>query len=535
MKLLRISVLGLVAVLFSVSLPSAVRGADAGIGDVPGSLWSGSRAVSSVGGSVFDRVWRLELSQPRVAIIQLQGSAGSELGLYLFDATTTSVLTGTPIKQSSQPGGNQRFVAPLAAGTYYLNVNGRNPDRAYAFTLSVALILDPTPPFVSLAIADGAARTNLTSVPVRISATDSLTGVDGLRTRVDDGAWSDWVPKSATVLVELSATEGTHSVEVQARNGAGLLSAIERDTIVLDLTSPQGTLLAPVAYTDVARSRPTIRYQFDERLQVSSWGARALSVQSPTGEVLRGSAVYDAATGSATFTVVDALTPGVEYVVQPGTARDRAGNLAEFEPWVLTYRIRGEIVREQSQLTTIADRTGRLYFSARNIPSGAELLVERRIVEAGVARWEYVSRTVAAGGARQFVSVQPDQSAMYAIRYVGSATHQALFGGRTFVTLAPRIYVSGSEEVRSAVAGSAVPLQFSVLPAAVSDVTLTRYRCNRSYSSCAVDGVESATMSGGLLSATWSAAPGNWAWRASTPSTTEHRAAKSGWLRVRVP
>ena len=525
----------LAVLLFSSAPIPAARGTEAGLADVPGTLWSGSRAESSAGGPIFDRVWRLELPQPRVAIVQLQGSAGSELGLYLFDATTTSVLTGTPIKQSAQPGGKQRFVVPLAAGTYYLNVNGRNPDRAYAFTLSVALIVDPTPPFVTVAIADGAARTNLTSVPVNISAFDSLTGVDGLRTRVNDGVWSDWLPKSTTLTVELPAVEGIHTVEAQARNGAGLLSTVERDSITLDLTSPLGSLLTPIAYAAVAQATPTIRYQFDEPLRASSWGPRALSVQSPSGEIMRGSAVYDAATRRASFTLVDALEPGVEYVVQPGTARDRAGNLAEIEPWVLTYRIRGEILREQAQLTAVADRTVRIYFSARGIPNGAELLVERRVVENGVARWEYVSRTQAAGGARQFAVVQPDQSAMYAIRYVGSATHQALFGGRTFVTLAPRIYVSGSEEVRAAVAGSAVQLQFSVLPAAVSDVTVTRYRCNRSYSSCVLDGVESVTMSGDLLATSWSAIPGNWAWRASTPSTAEHRAANSGWIRVRVP
>ncbi|NQW55835.1 MAG: hypothetical protein HQ458_03125, partial [Chloroflexi bacterium] len=238
------------ALLLTLSLSgfatTPARAAESGV-EIPGIAWPGRPVTSTVGGPVFDQVWRLELPQGRVALIRLDGASGSELGLYLFDETATSILSATPLKQSAKPGGAQRLTAVLPAGTYYLNVNGRNTDRAYRFTLSVTLIEDPTPAFVFAEIANGATRISDPETSVFIGASDSLSGVNAVRYRVDGGAWSEWRAPTGSHPVSFEATEGRHTVEAQARNGAELISDPALASVILDLTAPTGTLLAPAS------------------------------------------------------------------------------------------------------------------------------------------------------------------------------------------------------------------------------------------------------------------------------------------------
>ena len=212
------------ALLLTLSLSglatAPARAAESGA-EIPGIAWPGGPVTATVGGPVFDRVWRLELPQGRVALIRLDGASGSELGLYLFDETATSIATATPMKQSAKPGGDQRVTAVLPAGTYYLNVNGRNTDRAYRFTLNVTLIEDPTPAYVFIEVADGATRISSPETTAYIGASDSLSGIDAVRLRVDGGEWSEWRAPTTTHAVTFASTEGRHTVEAQAISARG--------------------------------------------------------------------------------------------------------------------------------------------------------------------------------------------------------------------------------------------------------------------------------------------------------------------------
>ncbi len=514
----------------------AIRGAEESSGDIPGTIWSGGRATGSVGGPIFDRVWRLVLPEARVAIVQLQGSAGAELGLYLFDSTATSVTTAVPMKKSAQPGGSQRFAAPLPAGTYYLNVNGRNVDRAYGFTLTVALILDPTPPFISVSIAEGASRVSSTTISVGVNATDSLSGVEQVRMRVDDGEWAAWQPYSRTLLATLEAREGEHSVAVQVSNGAGLLSPVARDTVTLDLTSPVGTLLSPSISSTISVSKPTIRYQFSEPLKRSTWNGSAISIQDASGNVIRGTGSYDPKTKIGTYNVSDPLTPGVEYVVQEGGARDRAGNLITIDPWVLWYRVRPRITLTQSQITAVGSSPVRIVYRTESIPAGTELLLERLVEGPEGATWESAGQArVEAGADLQRVTFAPQQSGTYHLRFIGSATRLPVVSGRLRVTLAPRIVVVGILDVRRAAVGSTQTLSFRVFPASVSDLALVRSKCNASFTSCTVtERIPVSPNSDGTVSYNWTATPGNWSWRLRTPSNSLHREARSALIRYTV-
>jgi hypothetical protein len=514
----------------------SVRAAEDNAAEIPGTLWSGGRANGSVGGSSYDRVWRLVLTEARVALVQLRGEAGAELGLYLFDGSATSVVSGTPIKQSAQPGGSQGFAAPLAAGTYYLDVNGRNEERAYAFTLTVALILDPTPPFLSLDIADGAGRVSSATVSVAVNAIESLSGLEEMRMRVDAGEWGAWQPFARTAQATFAETEGEHRVEMQVTNGAGLVSATASDTVILDLTAPVGSLLSPSLSSLVSVSRPTIRYQFTEPLRRSSWGGSAISIQDASGNVIRGTGSYDPETQIGTYSVAEALTPGVEYVVQGGSARDRAGNSIVVEPWVLSYRLRPRIIVGQAKLTAVGSTPARIVYETTALPAGAVLLLERLTSEAGDGTWEPAGETrVGSGGGPQSVSIQPPESGIYQLRYLGSAMRWPAVSARIRVTLAPRIVVLGSREIRTVAVGAAQVVSFQVLPSAVTDLTLVRSRCTASFTRCeAVERIPVMPNADGVVSYAWTPTAGAWTLRLRTPSTAEHREARSAPVKYAV-
>jgi hypothetical protein len=234
--------------------------------------------------------------------------------------------------------------------------------------------------------------------------------------------------------------------------------------------------------------------------------------------------------------VADPLTPGVEYVVQGGSARDRAGNLITIDPWVLSYRIRPRITLTQSQITAVGSNPVRILFSTESIPAGTELLLERLVERPEGATWESAGQVqVEAGVDLQRVTIAPQQSGTYHLRFIGSATRWPVVSGRIRVTLAPRIAVVGGLEARRAAVGSTQTATFRVFPASVTDLTLVRSQCNASFTSCTVvERIPVAPSADGTVSHNWTATAGNWTWRLSTPSNPLHREARSAPVKYSV-
>jgi len=528
------------ALLLTLSLggfaAAPARAAEGGA-EIPGIAWPGGVSLrSTAGGPIVDRVWRLELPEGRVALIRLSGTSGSELGLYLFDETATSLAAATPIKQSAKPGGAQRLTAVLPAGTYFLNVNGRNTDRAYNFTLSVTLVEDPTPALVFVEIANGATRISDPETSVYIGASDSLSGVDAVRYRVDGGAWSEWRAPVTSHPVSFEATEGRHTVEAQARNGAELISDPALASVILDLTAPTGTLLAPVSNDVVYTSRPTIRYRFSEAIQPTSWVTNGLTLQSLDDGVVGGSGSYSAATKTGRFTTA-ALTPGVEYVVQIGDATDIAGNPVLADAWTLTYLVPTSISTPQRTLAVAGDSEANIRFRAIGVPVGALLVVERlETTETGTQRWEGVTTVAARGdGTLQSVAITPDRSARYAIRFPGSATHATSRTASIDVTLTPTITRLGGSAIRTVALGASAVAEFRIDPTGIARATLIRSSCTSTFSRCTV--VERRAVdidASGFVSVTWIPSRGNWSWQLQLADTSDHEAATSPRARFRV-
>ena len=473
-----------------------------------------------------------------MGIFRLQGEAGSELGLYLFGGEATSVNSSSSLRSSSKPGGIQSFTFQLQPGTYYVNVNGRNVDREYNYLLTVSLLIDSSPPFLRVSPASGKMFTADSDVVIRVNATDQLSGVDALRWRVDGGAWSGWSEySSALVTVSLPETEGLHRVEMQARNGAQLVSPTASLDVILDLTAPLATLVAPEETTVISVPRPTITYQFNESMDGEAWLRRGLLVYKFEGPAVQGTYKYDAATRRGTFRPNANLVPGGTYVVEFSGAADRAGNAPVGGAWSFTYLAKTSLSIVTRNVVAVGDESVRLQFRALKVPAGEPILLEELVaLGGGVFRWSVVRETAARGdGTLQSIRFTPVQSGRYTLRFPGSDSHRTSRTSSINLTLTPAVSALGRTGVREATAGAEAAMTFRVLPASVDQVTLIKYRCNATFSSCTVvERLPASPDADGELRHFWNAESGNWAWRVRVAADAENRAAQSRLIAFRV-
>jgi hypothetical protein len=502
--------------------------------EIPGLPWPGKAVSSAVGGTVYDKVWRLEVAAGRVAIIDLKGEAGAEIGIYLFPGTTTALSSGTPIASAAKPGGTQRLVASLVPGTYYVDINGRNTDRSYAFNLSIALVADQTPPTISFSLANGASRTSSSRVIALTTAIDTLSTVTGIRWQVDGTGWGDWQTPNVRQSIEMSAVEGRHVVQAQAINGAGLISTVATDTIFLDLTAPRGILLTPFTGASVLTNRPVIKVKFSEAMSVASWKAAGIFVEEPSGVIARGAFTYDSKTLTGTF-VPDDLEPGIDYIVRSGGATDLAGNVLQFDAFSFTYQEPTAISFSATQVTVPLGAKVVLAFVAKGLPDGAVIELEQLVDEGGgIVRWEPIREIADNGGEQvQRVSFVPTESASYTLHFPGSATHAPSRTVKVRITVSPVITFTGPTAAKRGVART---VDFAVRPALDFPVNGVLFRCSTAFSKCVVSKrITALVEDDGFVRFPWTPATGYWAWQASVPGSPSFGPGRSTLVKFRTP
>ena len=528
--LLRLLVVAIAALGFSYG---GVARAEDVASDIPGSPWVGPSISSTVGGSTVDRVWRLELPEGRVGILRLAGEASAELGLYLFDSSARSVLIDNPIKSSAKPGGTQSIAASLPAGTYYVNVNGRNVDRAYTFTLSISLFPDLTPPTAQPRVAGGGSRVSGSSVVIAPGGYDGLSGIATVRYRIVAGEWSEWSPDVARLIVPIPLSEGPYAIDVQVRNGVGLISAPAQLTVIVDQTPPTATVPGMARVGVTTSAKPTIRYVFNEPMQVSSL-APALVVSDFGGVRVDGDLSYDPIALTATFKPTASLTLGTTYAVDMVGARDVAGNTAASPGgWSFTYLTGTSMRAIISNANVMAGALVTLRGTSSGVPSGSRVAIDWR--PRGGAGWT----TVGSGSVRNgliYATLTVETSGTYRFSYLGDATHAPSQSTSLAVTVKPDLQLSGAGGyVRKRTVGSVVTLRGYSNPSTLPMV-FARYRCNSSFTSCTRVGGETVMADvDGRAAATWVATRGYWAFRLKTASTGEYAAASTELLKFRVP
>lgn len=535
---------GLVTATIAVALcfqgflanPAPVRAEDA-VSEIPGLPWSGTSVTSSAGGAIIDRVWRLSVTGPRQAIISIAGAVGAELGLYVFGGDAKAIATSTPIAASAKAGGSQRVSVPLVPGTYFINVNGRNTNRPYAFVISINLVADPTPPFVKFTLGNGSTRVATSTPSIKITATDSLTGVDAVRMRSDGGEWGAWTNPADVRTVDLPEVEGFHRVGVQARNGVGLIATAPEAVVFLDLTAPIGQRIDSPTSPTVGSSTPKISIRFNEPMNASSWIRGGIVVEDPEGVQLTGTATYDPQNKIGTF-VPSGLQPGVQYIVRLGTAFDVAGNLGEMEPSTITYISPTKITLLRTLINVVGGSTAQLQVLTSGLDAGEELSVERLESLGGDSvYWETVG-TIRVLGDNRIVrfNVVPERNSVYVVRYVGTEQKQSSRTLELNVVVAPQVRLANGTTLKKTIkVGSIAPLSFALSPVWPAKTVLNGYSCTKAFTGCKlISRITLTPDTAGEVSYRWAARRGYWIWRLSVPAGPLNGPALGPALRITV-
>lgn len=131
----------------------------------------------------------------------------------------------------------------LKDGDYDIVVRSNNTyNQTHLETLPVQV--DLYPPTGSILIEDGAFATNSTNVKIDVAANDTHTPIEMQLSRNENFTGATWWPHIASATYGLlDEPEGFVTVYMRLRDAAGRTSVTYNDTILIDTTPPEGTLL----------------------------------------------------------------------------------------------------------------------------------------------------------------------------------------------------------------------------------------------------------------------------------------------------
>ena len=501
--------------------------------EIPGAAWPGGVVTSNVGGPIFDRVWKLDLPQGRVAVIRLTGEAGAELGLYLFSGSATSVTSDTPLASSAVAGGRQSIVRGLAQGSYYINVNGRNVDRAYRFLISVSLAPDLTPPTVRPATGTKSNRVSGDTVELLPNAVDSVSGIDAIRARKQGEPWGEWQFAVDRIVVPLPLGEGAVSFEVQARNGLGMESEVGTLELFVDRTAPTVSAVGSAATGIVTDPRPRISYEFNEPMDAMSTRNALLLVDS-YGSRVAGRATYDTTTNRVTFVPDAPLKIGSGYIVDLVGATDVAGNVGSAASgWSFSYLSKTGIRAAVTSSTIAFGSSLEIRGTTEGVPKGAVLSIQWRESSAGA--WTEIGRKLS-NGPLFTVRAAPLGTGAIRVSFAGDLTRAPSTSRALQVTVRPALTLVGAGPgVATAKRGATIQLSGSVSPS-YETVSLLAYKCNSLFKQCTLAS-ETALVpdADGRILQTIVARKGHWVYRLSVDAQGAVASGVSARYRLDVP
>jgi hypothetical protein len=245
--------------------------------------------------------------------VHLNGN-GNFQGANAESATTGNVAPGTPafltVNTGASPSGFDALVVQ--------NNNGGSG--------SYTLYRDTAAPSGTITVNSGAAYTSSTAVTLNLSAANPTAGdpVLDMRFSNDGTTYGAWQPYAVSAPYTLPSGDGTKTVFVEFRNGAGAVSAAASHAITLDTTAPVITKAPAPAFV---------------KGHVTSSGA-PISVSWAGTDATSGIGHYDleeSVDGGAFSLVASPATAKVTRTLQPGhsyrfevRATDNAGNVSGF-------------------------------------------------------------------------------------------------------------------------------------------------------------------------------------------------------------
>ena len=213
-------------------------------------------ALGNTSGTITDTI-ELDQTAPGVT---LATSAQSQLRTaFTVTAVFTESVTGFAeadvvvdngtVSEFTGDGANYEWtVTPTADGTVTVSVSGAvcvdRADNENTASNVLSLLYDTTAPTGTVVINDSAAYTNSTSATLTLTSSDG-SGSGGIQMRLsaDGTTWGDWEAFATSKPWTLSGGDGTKTVHVQYKDALGNTSGNLTDSIILDQTAPDGTVL----------------------------------------------------------------------------------------------------------------------------------------------------------------------------------------------------------------------------------------------------------------------------------------------------
>jgi hypothetical protein len=186
-------------------------------------------------------------------------------------------------------------------------------------------VFDKTPPSLALAVK-GPTRITDVTVPLSLTASDDLSGVDKMRLSNDGKTWSDWQPFQSDISWDLrpyggSTTMGPRTVYAQVRDGVENVSPTVSVSIFLASVSLTG-------HTGTVRS---VAFSPDGRLLASGScgqldsGGNCIQGEIKLWEVASGSEVRTLKGHTSVVSSVAFSPDGRSWPPAPGTTRSSCG------------------------------------------------------------------------------------------------------------------------------------------------------------------------------------------------------------------
>jgi hypothetical protein len=376
---------------------------------------TGQLVSDSVGGGVIDLVYSVQVPAGSMITATLAGESGAELGLYIFASDATSVTVDTPLVSAARPGGTQGVAVPIrTAGRYFINVNGRNMDRAYQFSLTVTLRSDTSPP--NLARVSPARSAQSSRACVTITALDAVSGVSDVSVTDATGeaefSWQRYVG-SRPYCIAVEPGDGNRLMKVVARNGVGLTSRELILQMLIDDTQPKILSTTPRQSGTFQVRRPTFVWSFNEPIRLVDPSGPAVYAMTGAGRLLSGGVEYSADRKRVSWQVPTDLLLGEQISVTLRGVVDGAGNA--LDPIDTLTAVRKLRTSTKASLSSVSAARVALRVQVSGNLIGKILTVQRRV--AGV--WEDV-QTIKAKSASFSVTVVRGTSTAVRIVWGGS-------------------------------------------------------------------------------------------------------------------
>ena len=364
--------------------------------DIPGIQLSGRTVSGLVGGSVVDAVYEIVIAPGTLFVATLRGEVGAELGLYLFAPGSTSIQTDTPTGLSAKPGANQVIsLAVEGGGRFYLNVNGRNTDRAFAYSLDISLTRDSTRPTIVTFLPTRVATSQ--NVCTTLKASDLISGVRLVQ--FVDVTFGDTIPwvgyrGAGQYCFAVRPGDGVRTLQAIVRNGVGLKSVPREWTMTIDDTQPTVQSFRPAQSAVLFASRPTISWTFSERIRPAGPGSAEVFAYNQLGVRLEGAVTLSTDRRTLRWKAAASVPPGSTLLIGLNGVSDLAGNASSPIDSIELFRKRTATIALRAS-SRGAERV-RLAYTVSSALIGREL--EAEIFANGLWQsWRSVTPTATSG------------------------------------------------------------------------------------------------------------------------------------------